>query len=139
MDADAVRLISELSEEQAHALVGLRLDDLPLDSLSSLSADVARILTRQDGGLALNGLVSLADDVAEARAAHEGVLSLDGLTTLTPSLAERLAKHESLLYLDGVTELSQAAAAALAKHAGPMLSLTSLSQFTLDGLCIVTA
>jgi len=64
---------------------------------------------------------------------------LDGLTTLTPSLAERLAKHESLLYLDGVTELSQAAAAALAKHAGPMLSLTSLSQFTLDGLCIVTA
>ena len=84
MDADAVRTISELSEEQARELMGLALDDLQLDALSALTADVARVLARHDGGLALNGLVTLPDDVAEALATHEGVLSLDGLTTITP-------------------------------------------------------
>jgi serine/threonine protein kinase len=132
MDADGVREITELSAERARELVALELPDLSLDSLATMTPEVAGILTTHEGGLSLKGLRRLGDDVAAALSRHAGALSLDGLETLTPTAAERLAAHESFLYLDGITSLSDAAAAALSRHSGPLLSLAALSEISPD-------
>lgn len=96
--------ITQLNLEQAEQLVRDHCGDaLYLDSLTTLSDDVARVLAKHNGNLYLAGLSSLSDEVAKALAQHMGCLYLTGLSTLSDDAAKLLAQHKGKVYLDGLT------------------------------------
>ncbi|MBM3877884.1 MAG: hypothetical protein FJ386_14420 [Verrucomicrobia bacterium] len=129
-----LRTVKTLNVEAAKVLVkhkvavGDRTLDLP--GLTSITPEVARILSFREGGeavgLHLDGLTTITPEVAEALATGQGGgLSLNGLTTISAEVAKRLSGVKRKLVLNGLKTLSREAAVELAKHK---------SKFTLTGL-----
>jgi hypothetical protein len=129
-----LRAVKSLNVEAAKVLVKHKVAvgdrTLHLDGLTSITPEVARILSFREGGepvgLSLNGLTTITPEVAEALATGEhGGLSLNGLTTISVEVARALARIRRKLVLNGLRSLSVEAARELAKHR---------SKFTLFGL-----
>jgi hypothetical protein len=64
--------------------------------------------------LVLDSLTTISDDVAEALARHEGKTKLRGLTSLSDAAARAFANHKGGLdFSDRLTDISQEAIAVL--------------------------
>jgi len=129
-----LRTVKTLNVEAAKVLVKHKVAvgdrTLNLPGLTSITPEVARILSFREGGepvgLHLDGLTTITPEVAEALATGEkGGLSLNGLTTISVEVARALARIRRKLMLNGLRNLSVEAARELAKHR---------SKFTLFGL-----
>jgi hypothetical protein len=110
----AVKTIATLTPEQAAEWAALK--NPPMES------------TIDGGWAALDSLTTLTPEVAELIVKPERALSLNGLTELPPALASVLAKHApgkifglGDLRLNGIKSLSPPAAEALASHKGKVL------------------
>lgn len=131
--------LKTLSPEAAKTLAKAR-GSLVLDSLTSLSDEVAKALTEDAhnrGNLYLGGLTTITPDTARAICRREGDLYLNGLTTIPDDVLKALAEHRSpgyarpIVYLDGLTTVSDEGAAVLAswpKWSGKLPVLPSLSE-----------
>lgn len=106
--------LSTLSEDQAKILANAGSGRTPLDfsGLRTLSPEVARILMKREGWVALNGLTMIPDDLVEAL------------------VEEKNHQFEPRVFLDGLTEVSDESAVILTrwpKWSGRFPSLTSIS------------
>ncbi|QDU92289.1 hypothetical protein [Lignipirellula cremea] len=140
-----LRAVSTLNVEAANVLVKHKVAEgdrrLPLDGLTSITPEVARILSFREGGepvgLSLNGLKTITPEVAEALASGErGGLSLGGLTTISVEVAKELSGIRRKLMLNGLKDLSREAAVELAKHHSKLtlFGLTDLSDEAAEAL-----
>ena len=129
-----LRTVKTLNVEAAKVLVKHKVKEgdrtLPLDGLTSVTPEVARILSFREGGepvgLSLGGLTTITPEVAEALATGQGGgLALNGLTTISAEVAKGLSGIKRKLMLNGLKTLSREAAVELGKHK---------SKFTLTGL-----
>jgi hypothetical protein len=102
--------LESISKSLAKLLVTVD-DDLELESVKSLSAEAAAILSMHQHRLNLIGLTELPADVADALSGFHGeTLGLSGLTTLLDRAAISLAKFQGgVLDLEGLTTLSELA------------------------------
>jgi hypothetical protein len=117
--------IRNLTDGPGHLALVARMaetgENLRLRELSYLSLEVARILARHQGELALPSIKLLSDPAAEALAAHNGKLHLPALTQLRSApLAARLAQSTDFLHFFWLNLISADAAAALAPHCGTL-------------------
>lgn len=90
-------------------------DEIPEDTseITTLSVAQAEKLVQRGGQLALNGITSISDDVAQVLSKHTGgTLSLDGLTELSDTAAEALAHHSEEIYFESLTKLTNHSLAA---------------------------
>ena len=108
---------TSLTREIATDLVGYG-KPIDMPSLQELDNDVAAILARAPGKLALNGIRSVSGAVARELARQRGTLCLDGVTTLDFESAAALAKHDGWLNLGGLRAISQKALECLLAHRG---------------------
>ena len=102
-----------------------------LDTLTSLSVEVARELAKPNAALSLGGLSALRPDVAGALSQHEGALYLNGIKTLTHETAMTLKNHKGPVFLRGLAEvLSYEVAQALTnwKHPPRLAGLKKISE-----------
>lgn len=114
----------ELDVETARKVVATVTGDdewLWLNSLSSLSAEVAEVLIQAPCGLVFDQVESLPEDVMEVLARHQHSLSLDGLVSLGEAAAGLLVSHSQLIYLNGLTDLELPVAEILAQRSGPIV------------------
>ena len=96
------KAIKRLTPQQARELVArYKGQELPLDGLTTLDADVAKALVKFPGDLLkLGGLTTLDADTAKALAAFDGErLWLNGLVTLEPDAAQALSAYKGKLGL----------------------------------------
>lgn len=140
-----LRAVKTLNVEAANVLVKHKVAvgdrGLPLDGLTSITPEVARILSFREGrqpvGLSLNGLKTITPEVAEALASGErGGLSLGGLTTISVEVARGLSGVRRKLMLNGLKTLSRESAVELAKHQSKLtlFALTELSDEAAEAL-----
>ena len=118
--------LSTLTIEQAQSLMG-RKGWLRLDSLMSLSSDVAAVLARHEGGLGFGMLNSVSEETEEALAGHKGELDIRFLKELkSRALATKLAGQRS--WSEGqLLHISDAAAEGLVARPGLLrLNVTAL-------------
>jgi hypothetical protein len=100
--AEADALTQELAQRGVRPLF--------LDGLTTLPADVAKIVVGFDGDLSLGGLSELTDEAAAELGRHkDNPLRLKGLTSLSAAAAIELARHENWLGLMGLTKISDEA------------------------------
>lgn len=118
--------LSALTIEQAHSLMG-RNGWLRLDSLMSLSSDVAAVLARHEGGLGFGMLTSVSEATEESLAGHKGELDIPFLKELrSRALATKLAGHPTWSTKQ-LLHISDAAAEGLVTRAGLLhLDITGL-------------
>jgi len=118
--------LSALTIEQAHSLMG-RNGWLRLDSLMSLSSDVAAVLARHEGGLGFGMLTSVSEKTEEALAGHKGELDIRFLKELkSRDLAAKLTGQPSWSARQ-LRHISAAAAEGLVTRAGTLhLDMTGL-------------
>lgn len=118
--------LSALTIEQAHSLMG-RNGWLRLDSLMSLSSDVAAVLARHEGGLGFGMLTSVSEATEESWAGHKGELDIPFLKELkSRALATKLAGHPTWSTKQ-LLHISDAAAEGLVTRAGLLhLDITGL-------------
>lgn len=117
---------SALTIEQAHSVMG-RNGWLRLDSLMSLSSDVAAVLARHEGGLGFGMLNSVSEETEETLAGHKGELDIPLLKELNSrALATKLAGQPSRS--EGqLLHISDTAAEGLVTRAGRLrLNVTAL-------------
>jgi hypothetical protein len=120
----------ELSVQDAIAIVAQGKIFMPLDDLTDLSPDVARVLAQHKGHLFFRGLSTISPEVVIALAANKRELYLDGLKEISIETARELAKRDDLLSLDGIRDISPEIASVLATHRNK-LSLNGLTRLTL--------
>lgn len=106
-------------------------DELVLDEVQDLSAEVATVLSRYGGAISLDGLSELNEDVAAALATHEGRLSLNGINSLSEDAARALASHKGPLELSGLSELSKSLCVSLTQWHED-LELASLNDLSVE-------
>lgn len=125
-----VRSITELSAAEAKKLVGeFRGEELPLDSVRGVSANVADELATHTSLLSLDAVATLDDPSADALAKTRGRISLRGLTELkSPRLAKTLADQGGELDLSRIKRVPAGIALILAAAKGPLVmrGLTTL-------------
>lgn len=116
------RKLLTVSVDQARDLIEQQKILLDLGGLTTLTPDVAAVLSKHEGHLSLAGLKTLAVNTAAELAKHKGHgLDLNGLTVLSPEVAAELAKYDGqFLNLGGLTTVTPEAAAALAKREKPV-------------------
>jgi len=100
--------LEEISPEFARAITNVRLNELALPSVSTISIPVLQLLAvSQFSTLDLSGLTEITADQLNALQGYQGVLILDGLTNLTPEAMMALSKiNITGLELNGLTELT---------------------------------
>jgi uncharacterized protein (TIGR03067 family) len=120
-------LSTAVASELSRAKCGLRLD------VDEMSVEVASVLVRKGGFLALPRLRAISLGVGAELAKHPGDLSLGGIESLSQESAAEMARYTSRsLSLDGITKLEPAVAAALARYEGTRLSLNGIRELAPD-------
>lgn len=91
-----------------------------MNELTTLSPEIAKILSEKTDFINLPGLTFLTASAAEFLGSCRGRLFLTGLTQLEPGVAEALGRHEGFLDLGRLQTLSVSDARALNKQKGDM-------------------
>jgi len=94
-----------LTPEQAQEAIRDAAETLSFEHVTSLTPEVAAILAKHKGELALYGLEVLSADAAKALAKHDGRLNLKSISSLPDDAALALAKHQGDLCMQGLAEL----------------------------------
>ena len=95
-------------------------EDIDLNALEELDADMARVVAETRGKLFLNGLTSMTPAVAEILANHRGWLHLEGLRSMSPAVGKALSKHQGWLFLNGLRVLEEDVAVAILPYRGEL-------------------
>jgi hypothetical protein len=104
---------------------------LGLDSLTTISDDVASELSKYQGCLGLNGLKTLSDDAVDFLSNYRGgYLQLDGLESLPDQHVRKLCSVGGALSLNGLSELTEESAKAFGQFKGDYLSLDGITALT---------
>ena len=122
--------INTIRIEEAVILSKLE-NDLILDGVKQIDADVANALAQIKGRLSLAGLSSLSESVAMELSRHMGELEL-GIEDLATPIARALAAKRGALRLTKLATISPEAAAALATHSGELTLGIRWKDFTLS-------
>jgi len=129
--SEPVRLntLSSLSLQIAQQLARSQ-SSLYLGSITALDTTTAAALARHRGEtLGLDGLTALPDELATTLVRHRGEgLSLGGLSRIEPGTATILAEYPGRLAINGISSLTPAVATELAGHRGKSLSLAGIRQ-----------
>lgn len=126
--------LEELSIEQAQRIASLRSGTpIYLNSLKTLSPEVAQALGNEHTALALNGLKKLEVETAKALLPCEKRnLFLNGLESISVELVDALDGRHDFLGLNGLTTISDDVAKALQCHRGSGLSLKGLREISVE-------
>ncbi|MEI7928777.1 MAG: hypothetical protein WCH40_09520 [Verrucomicrobiales bacterium] len=126
--AQDIRQLKALAVPDAIRLVKLNEGTLYLDSLTTLSPEVASVLSQYKDGLSLNGIKRLSTEAETAMARHSGGLQLEGLVAvesvaLATTLASGVWGSFGYVNLRNVTEISPEVATALRATARGSLTI----------------
>lgn len=89
-----------LTVEQARQRVAelKQTDELDLNTISSLSPEVAKELVQHEGAILLGGLTKVSPETATWLATHKGYIRLAGLVTPSEDVMRALGKHQGILH-----------------------------------------
>ena len=124
--------LEELTIEQAQQIATVSVGQpVFLNSLKTLSPEVARALGNEHIALALNGLETLGVETAEALlCCPKRNLFLNGLKDISVALVDALDDRHNVLGLNGLKRLSDDVAEALNSHGGEQLTLKGLREIS---------